>query len=180
MAGPGLRLGDQLADPLVGFRMQSPPGRVVQVNVSPGGVPKRPVPEGRVTALGIAGDQVAHPRIHGGPERALCLFFQEVISRLQAEGHPIQPGSVGENLTLAGIDYPRLRTGDVLSIGQTVRLRLTRPTTPCKTIAGAFRDGDVRRIHESRGGGAHRWYAAVLAEGLVRPGDPVQVEARPA
>lgn len=162
------------------------PGTLLSINTSPGGVPKRPIPEGHVTRLGIDGDQVAHPKIHGGPERAVCLFFQEVIDLLQAEGHPIAPGTVGENLTLAGIDHTTLREGDVLVItpaaapaGPAVRLRLTRPTTPCKTIAGSFRDGYFNRIHQARTPGEHRWYAAVLADGTIRPGDTVRLEPRP-
>ncbi|PYM54959.1 MAG: MOSC domain-containing protein, partial [Candidatus Rokuibacteriota bacterium] len=52
-------------------------GRIAQVNVSPGGVPKRPVPEARVTPLGIEGDGHRDRERHGGPERALCLFALE-------------------------------------------------------------------------------------------------------
>ena len=69
-------------------------GRVYQINISNGGVPKWPVPSAWVTYLGIEGDRHRSPS-HGGPERALCLFSLEVIRLLQAEGHPIEPGAVG-------------------------------------------------------------------------------------
>ncbi len=54
-------------------------GRVVQINVSDGGVPKRPIERGRVGPLGLAGDGHRDRRHHGGPDRALCLLSLEVI-----------------------------------------------------------------------------------------------------
>ena len=61
-------------------------GRVVQINVSPGGVPKLPVASARVTLEGLEGDGHRDLEHHGGPERALCLFALEQIRALQAEG----------------------------------------------------------------------------------------------
>ena len=84
-------------------------GRIVQINVSPGGVPKRAVPVARVTPAGIAGDGHRHRALHGGPDRALCLYSIERIDALRADGHPIEPGALGENLTIAGLDWPRVR-----------------------------------------------------------------------
>ena len=43
---------------------------VVHIQVSQGGVPKRPVPRAVVGPLGIEGDAVAHPQVHGGTEPA--------------------------------------------------------------------------------------------------------------
>ncbi|HLB44511.1 MAG TPA: hypothetical protein VJK49_03930, partial [Candidatus Limnocylindrales bacterium] len=64
-------------------------GRVLQVNVSPGGVPKLPIEMARVGKWGIVGDGHRDLTVHGGPHMALCLFGIEAIERLQAEGHPI-------------------------------------------------------------------------------------------
>ncbi|MBW3625504.1 MAG: MOSC domain-containing protein, partial [Armatimonadetes bacterium] len=63
--------------------------RIAGLQISPGGVPKRPIESGRVTALGIAGDQQRDRRFHGGPTRALCLYSLERIEQLRDEGHPI-------------------------------------------------------------------------------------------
>ena len=54
-------------------------GTIVQVNVSPGGVPKRAVARGFITPLGIEGDLHAHPNIHGGPRKAVLLIAAETI-----------------------------------------------------------------------------------------------------
>ena len=49
-----------------------------QINVSDGGVPKRPVLEARVTKTGVEGDRQRNLNVHGGPDRAVCLFSHEL------------------------------------------------------------------------------------------------------
>jgi MOSC domain-containing protein YiiM len=149
-------------------------GHVFQINVSNGGVPKRAEPEAFVGVNGLARDAVAHPKIHGGPERAVCLYALDRIVALQAEGHPVFPGALGENLTLAGLDWPALAPEAILAVGGEVVLQLTRPTTPCNTIAPYFRGAKgFRRVDDARHPGWSRWYARVLREGTVRVGDAV-------
>lgn len=153
---------------------------VFQINVSNGGVPKRSVPQAFVGANGLADDAVNHPKIHGGPERAVCLYALEHVIALQEEGHPVFPGALGENLTLAGLDWPALAPEAVLAVGDAVLLQLTRPTTPCKTIAPYFLGAKgFRRVDDARHPGWSRWYARVLREGTVRAGDAVRVEGLP-
>ena len=86
-------------------RGRPPYPHVHQISVSDGGVPKRPVFEARVTAQGVAGDRQRNVKVHGGPDRAVCLYSLELIEALKQEGHPIAPGSSGENFTLAGLDW---------------------------------------------------------------------------
>lgn len=152
--------------------MSAASGTIVQLSRSLGGVPKLPVPSADVTRLGLAGDVQKNLELHGGPDRALCLFALEVIERLQAEGHPIVPGSTGENITIRGLDWPGLGPGARLALGAYVELEITELTTPCKTIKHAFTDGKFSRI---RARGDARLYARVLAEGHLRVGDPVVV-----
>ena len=85
-----------------------------------GGVPKLAIHEALVSDLGLAGDAHRFPDIHGGPERALCLFSVERILELQAEGHPIFPGSVGENVTISGLDWEQINPGIRLALGDEV------------------------------------------------------------
>lgn len=148
---------------------------IVQLSVSRGGVPKHAVAEARVTPLGLAGDIQKHPKFHGGPARAVCLYSLEVIERLKAEGHPIAPGTTGENVTITGLDWATLGPGARLALGDAVVLEVTTLAVPCKQIAGSFSDGDSQRI--ARLGDA-RLYARVIREGTVRAGDRVAVESR--
>ena len=71
---------------------------VHQINVSDGGVPKLPVLEATVSNKGVDGDRQRNLKFHGGPDRAICVYSLELIEQLQEEGHPIDPGSSGENL----------------------------------------------------------------------------------
>ena len=148
---------------------------MVQVNVNPdGGVPKLAVPEAFVSFFGVEGDLQRDIMFHGGPYRAVSLFSLELIEALQAEGHPIAPGTTGENLTISGLDWQRLAPGDVVRAGEQVVLQLTDYAAPCATIAESFLRWNVSRIAQPIHPGWSRVYAAVLQEGIVRPGDPVE------
>ncbi len=147
-----------------------------QINVSDGGVPKHPVPDARVTQHGLVGDRQRNLKVHGGVDRAVCLFSLEVIQALRAEGHTIAPGSSGENLTLAGVDWVRIRPGTVLLVGDSVRLEVTAYTAPCRFNAQWFTTGDYTRISQKVHPGWSRVYARVLREGTVKRGDRLSVE----
>jgi MOSC domain-containing protein YiiM/GNAT superfamily N-acetyltransferase len=149
--------------------------RVLQVNISPGGVPKLPVERARVGRLGLEGDAHQHATVHGGPHRAVALMAIEAIERVQADGHPIEPGSVGENLTTSGIELARLPVGTRLAIGDELVLELSAPANPCDVIKGSFRGGKSGRISILTHPDDSRMYARVLTEGDVRPGDPIRV-----
>jgi MOSC domain-containing protein YiiM len=149
-----------------------------QISVSDGGVPKLPVPEARITVDGVAGDRQRNREVHGGVDQAVCLFSLEVIEALQAEGHSIKPGSSGENLTVAGLDWAQLTPGDRLRIGDAVVLEIVKYTAPCKYNTQWFTGGDFSRISQKKHPGWSRLYARVLAEGVVRPGDAVTLDER--
>lgn len=154
-----------------------PTGRVVQINVSSGGVPKLAVSAGELTLAGLMGDRQRHLKFHGGPDRALCLWSVEVIELLQREGHPIAPGSAGENLTLAGLDWGSLAPGSQLLLGDQVRVEITDYAAPCRTIMKEFSDRRYSRISQKHYPGSSRLYARVLQGGWVRPGDRASVRA---
>ena len=147
--------------------------RIVQLNTSPGGVPKLPIHEATCTTLGLVGDGHKHTKIHGGPERALCLYSIELVTALQAEGHPVAPGSCGENVDIAGLDWTVLAVGQRFALGDEVIIQLTRPTEPCKQIAAAFSDRQFRRIDHDKRPGWSRWYARIEREGVLRVGQAV-------
>lgn len=153
-----------------------PQACVHQISRSNGGLPKLPIPEARITKLGVEGDRQRNTLLHGGPDRAVCLFSLELIEALQAEGHPIKPGSTGDNLTLAGVEWSVLKPGSRLSVGPEVRLEIMSYTAPCSLNTCYFHDGYFKRISQDLHPGWSRLYAKVLAEGLVRVGAPVTVE----
>jgi len=154
----------------------SPIGRVASVNVSPGGVPKSPVDDAWVGSLGLAGDGHTEPvPSHGGIEKAVSLYAVESIDRVVADGHTAFPGAFGENLTLEGIEMGSLAVGDRLVFGhQGLIIELTGHAAPCTKLSHYFIDGRIARISPKIHPEDSRWYARVLAEGPVAPGDTVR------
>jgi MOSC domain-containing protein YiiM len=152
-----------------------PPGRVESVNTSQGGVPKTPVAAAAVRAEGVEGDRQRDLRYHGGPDRAVSLFSLERIEELRGQGHPIAPGTTGENLTVSGIDWALMVPGARVRVGEAL-LELTKYAVPCRNIEGSFRDGDITRISHKLHQGWSRVYARVLREGRVQAGDPVEIQ----
>jgi MOSC domain-containing protein YiiM/ubiquinone/menaquinone biosynthesis C-methylase UbiE len=152
-------------------------GLLLSVNISPGGVPKLPIPRGRMGWRGIDGDRHAAPEpIHGTVAQAACLYAFEAIERIRAEGHQAFPGAYGENLTLAGLDWGGLRHGDLIRVGDRgPLLELTDYAVPCDKQARWFLDGRTGRISARKHPQDARWYARVVEEGDVAAGDLVHL-----
>lgn len=146
-----------------------------QISVSSGGVPKLPVTEAHIGPEGVAGDRQQNRAVHGGIDRAVCVFSLEVIEALQGEGHSIKAGSSGENLTIAGLEWSQVKPGDKLRIGEQVLLEVKSFTSPCKWNAQWFVGGNFSRISQNVHPGWSRVYARVLEAGVVRVGDPVSL-----
>ena len=154
-------------------------GALVSINVSNGGVPKRPVTDAKVSRLGLLRDAQNDTKGHGGPEKAVCVYALERIRALQLEGHPIDVGTAGENVTVEGIDWGLVAPGARLRLGDEVVLEVTAFTTPCKTIRDSFIDGEFVRISEKLHPGWSRVYTRVLSEGEIRSGDAVELTPPP-
>ena len=152
-------------------------GSIHSINVSRGGVPKRPIDEADVTSEGITIDWQQDRRYHGGPERALCLYSLEVIETLQREGHPIDVGSVGENITAMGLDWPHVKPGLRFTVGDEVLIEISSYANPCGTIRYAFADERSARIANRQHPGQSRVYARVLRGGRIRKGDAIALAA---
>ena len=149
-------------------------GRVTGLQRSSGGVPKLPVMDATVRTDGMEGDRQANRTHHGGPERALCLYSQERLDALAEEGHPVERGTLGENVTIAGLPWERVQPGARLTIGS-VEAEVTRYAAPCRNIAPGFADGVFTRIGEKVNPGWSRVYVRILGEGRVALGDPVML-----
>jgi MOSC domain-containing protein YiiM len=150
--------------------------RVVGIQRSNGGVPKLAVQDAEVRASGMVGDRQSDRRFHGGAMRALCLYSADRIAALVTEGHPVEAGKLGENVTIAGLPWEQVRPGVFLQIGA-VEVEVTAYASPCTKIAPAFHDGDFTRIGQKVNPGWSRVYVAVRREGPIAVGDPVHLQA---
>jgi MOSC domain-containing protein YiiM len=160
-------------------------GTIVQVNISPGGLPKRAIGEGWITPLGIEGDLHAHPHVHGGPRKAILLIASEVVEALTARGYPLFPGAMGENLTMRGIDIRQIRVGDEFRAGGAV-LEITQPRGPCTALDvygsslrqeiydGKVKQGDFTSAYWGMSG----FYTSVVTPGPVRAGDAISLVSK--
>lgn len=157
-------------------------GTIVQVNISPGGLPKRPVAEAFIAALGVEGDRQAHSDIHGGPRKAILLIAAETVEALAARGYPVTFGSLGENLTTRGLALRDLRIGDRLRAGGAL-VEITQPRGPCTQLdvyGSSIKAEIYDPLVQARDPSSPRWgmsgfYACVLQPGAVRPGDIIAV-----
>jgi MOSC domain-containing protein YiiM len=162
-------------------------GVVASVNINRGGVPKPPVDGTRIRWLGLEGDgHLEAEPIHGGVDRAVCLYAQEAIERVREGGDAAFPGAYGENLTLLGIDWGSLAPGDRLAFGEGgdggeadcgagALIELTEPAVPRQSIAHYFAERRISRVSHKVHPEDARWYARVLREGRVTPGMAVRL-----
>lgn len=145
-------------------------GRIVQVNVSNGGIPKLPVPGPVwIGERGVAGDACCNLKVHGGSLQAVLLIAVEQLAEIRGLGYAVAPGVLGENLTVEGLDFGQLERGMRLRAGDAL-LELTKLREPCRNL-DPLGEG-VQKAVLGRGG----YYASVVEPGHVKPGDSVRVE----
>ena len=149
-----------------------PAGVLAQLNVSPGGMPKLPVLFARVTAAGVEGDWQKNRKYHGGPDRAVCIYSEELYEFLRDKGVNVTSGQIGENFTTRGLDLQTLAKGDRLRVGECV-IEITDVRVPCRQLR--MWDQDLPELIVGHSG----WVAKVVQEGIVRPGDGIEKLPRP-
>ena len=156
----GTRNGDQSATAVVSGLF-----------LSDGGVPKTAVDSVEIGYRGVLGDRQASRAHHGRPWQALCLWSSDVVADFAKSGHPIRPGSAGENVSIRGLDWSQARPGVRLQVG-TVRATLTAYAIPCHHNARWFTDGDYEHMSHERSDHS-RLYARVDSPGRISVGDSV-------
>ena len=170
-------------------------GVVLQVNRKPEtpgqhGLPKIPADAVRVTAQGLEGDynRFRTNAKASDPARAVMMMTIEMLQKLNAEGWPVQPGDMGENITSQGIAYDEFVIGGQYQIGEAV-IEIAEPCLACMNLAslpfiGQDRGPEFIRTLTRMEGNAlfnrRGWYAAVVREGMVSPGDAITSFLAPA
>lgn len=140
-------------------------GKVVAVSRS-GRKGEKKVPEPAVVLErdhGVRGDA------HAGPgTRQVSLLGEESIGKMRARGLSVGPGDFAENLTVEGIDLPRLEIGKRLRVGEAL-LEITQVGKECHDRCAIYiQAGDCVMPREGV-------FARVLRGGRVAPGDTVEV-----
>ena len=165
-------------------------GTILSVNVSrPREILRRGKPdrtaifkvpvEGRVALRGhqLEGDEQADRRVHGGPSKAVYAYASEDTAWWEEQlGRSLVPGTFGENLTLSGVDIGAARVGERWRAGNAV-VEVTQPRSPCWKLA--LRMGDPSFPRTFRAAQRPGTYLAVVEEGELGAGDPVEGISRP-
>ncbi|CAN5623480.1 MOSC domain-containing protein [soil metagenome] len=133
-----------------------------------------------VGALGLDGDEQADLTVHGGPEKAVYGYasshYPHWASDFPALAKRFLYGSMGENLTVTGLDEGDLCVGDVHAVG-TALLQLCQPRQPCFKLALAL--GEARLVKAMVRSGRSGWYYRVLRGGTIAASDVITLAERP-
>lgn len=142
--------------------------KVLAVCLGAGGIPKHTVAAADVGELGLVGDRHRY-HLHGGADRAVCVFSIENYRALQAEGIACDaPGAFGENLLTEGLEDARIEIGDHLAVGDEVVLEVHDVREPCVTLKAL--DTRFPDLLIGRSG----WLCRVVHTGKVRAGDVIK------
>lgn len=135
-----------------------------------------------VGPLGLEGDEQADLSVHGGLSKAVYAYPQEhyefwttVRGQAKVEG-PLQPGDMGENLTLAGLLESRVWIGDVLRFAG-CELVVSEPRYPCFKFSAHMGFGQAAKLMAQSG--YCGFYLAVKREGRIAAGEAFELIAGP-
>ena len=109
------------------------------------------------------------------------VIHAELLDEMQAKGHTVRPGDLGENLTTRNVDLLNLPEGTRLRLGAEAVIEITGLRNPCRQIDN-FQQGLRELCIENSPSGLIRKggvMGIVLTGGEVRPGDAVAVELPP-
>jgi MOSC domain-containing protein YiiM len=160
------------------------PGRIVHLHRKPRegrsrGIPKRPVRHLTITAEGVEGDfnRWRTEKANGDPDQAVLLHSVEQLAELRAEGWPVVPGDLGENLTVADLPADLVRPGARIVSGDVI-LEVSKACDPCTILyslpyVGIERGPAFVRTLKGRRG----WFARVIRGGSLDVGRPIEVQA---
>jgi len=128
--------------------------------------------------LGLAGDEQANRRVHGGPDKAVCVYsIHHAPWWRETLGVPEWgAGAVGENFTVTGQTETSVCLGDIYEVGSAL-VQVSQPRSPCRTLARRWERTDLpKRVVQS---GRSGWYLRVLREGRVETGMALMLVERP-
>jgi MOSC domain-containing protein YiiM len=145
-----------------------------------------------LAGLGVEGDvhagvTVKHrSRVARDPRRPnlrqVHLMHEELFAEVGERGFTVTPGDLGENITTRGIDLLALPVGALLRVGESAVLEVTGLRNPCRQIDG-FQNGLLKQVLGRDDAGNLVRKAGIMSivteDGLVRPGDPIEVTLPP-
>ncbi len=99
------------------------------------------------TAKLVAGHGIEGDTKGGGATRHVNIMSRETMNALGTEGFQIQPGQLGEQLIVEGLDVNTLLSGARLQIGEEAIIEIVEPRTGC----GKFERYQEKQRQEASG-----------------------------
>lgn len=125
---------------------------------------------------GLAGDEQADRRFHGGVDKAVCVYPLEHYKYWQDYlGRELPFGALGENLTTVGLLEADVRVGDQFRLGDAL-IEVSQPREPCWKPARRWRCQEMTRLIVDTG--QTGFYFRVLESGLVAAGQSIECVGR--
>lgn len=132
-----------------------------------------------LTPLGLAEDDQAEKRFHGGPDRALCHYPREHYAYwrqvLPTMAERFQAAAFGENLSTEGMTEDEVFIGDVWQWGGCM-IQVTQPRSPCYKLNDHFELADLSV--QMQASGRCGWLYRVVSPGAVDAAEPLRLIAR--
>ena len=126
----------------------------------------------------LAGDEQADLTVHGGPDKAVCVYSADHFpewSRVLREGD-LGAGAFGENFSVSHMDETSVCVGDVYAVGTSL-VQVSQPRSPCWKLAARWNRPDLPRLVLQSG--RTGWYFRVLQRGVVSAGEELSLSDRP-
>lgn len=146
---------------------------------APSSIAKLPVQTLTVSLDRTEEDEQGNKKLHGGKEKVLHQYalnsYEVFKSHYPDNAAVFVPGSIGENISVAGMDDTTVKIGDVYKFGEVI-LQVGSPRVPCNKISHRYGLKNLDRFvnqHSITG-----WYYRVLQTGVINVGDAVELEAR--
>ena len=117
-----------------------------------------------VIGQGIEGD-----RKGGNPKRNLNIMSFEILEALGKEGFSTQPGQMGEQIVIRGLDVGTLAEGDQLQIGGHACVEVVSHRTGCERFE------HIQGKSPQEAAGRMGVMAKVVESGMIAVGDPVKL-----
>jgi MOSC domain-containing protein YiiM len=132
----------------------------------------------RLSRETLAGDRQADLRVHGGPDKAVCVYSAEHYPAWRRELgiEDCGPGWFGENFSVEGQTEATACVGDLYRVGSAL-VQISQPRGPCWKLARRWDRPDLAQL--VRESGRSGWYLRVLEEGDVAAGEPLTLTDRP-
>lgn len=119
--------------------------------------------------FGIERDAHASSETH----RQVSLLATETIQVVKDKGVDVGPGAFGENLCVSGITLASVKIGDVLEVGDGVRLEITQIGKECHTRCSIYYRAGLC-VMPTDG-----LFARVIQGGEVKEGDSIRLVTGP-